>query len=61
MRELRWLWRAKRWAARPPSEKKVKMFLALLAVLLIIAGIERFIGWPEWMTLQPTGRNVVRP
>ncbi|MCI2398343.1 hypothetical protein [Aliiroseovarius subalbicans] len=41
-----------RWARNPPSEKRVKRFFVVLGLCLLLLGIERFIGWPEWATVQ---------
>lgn len=57
MNEMRRLMRAKRWAQNPPSAKRVKLVLWLIAGCLAIAGVEHFIGWPDWMTLDPAHRN----
>lgn len=57
MREVRWLMRAKRWAQNPPSESRVKLFFAVLAICLLIAGIEHWVGWPDWATLDAAGRG----
>lgn len=57
MNELRWLLRAKRWAQHPPSPKKVAVILGVLAVCLLLAGIDHFWGWPEWLTVNGTGRG----
>ena len=59
MFELRWLLRAKRWAARPPSAQRVKLVLGIIAVVLLIGGVEHFIGWPDWMSVEATGRNSI--
>jgi len=51
---MRWLLRASRWARNPPSGKRVILVLAAIALCLLLFGIERLIGWPEWLTLQGT-------
>jgi hypothetical protein len=48
---LNWLVRAKRWAQKPASEGRVKLVFGVVAICLVIVGIEYFIGWPDWMTL----------
>ena len=45
-----WFMRAKRWAQNPPSMKKVMFVAGIVAVCLILYGIETFIGWPEGLT-----------
>jgi hypothetical protein len=48
---LHWLMRAKRWVQKPPSEGRVKLVFGVVAICLVIVGIEYFIGWPDWMTV----------
>ncbi len=48
----RLLIRMARWAHRPPSWRMVKFVLALLTALLAVAAIEKWVGWPEWMTAE---------
>ena len=50
---IRWLLRAYRWVRNPPSPRTVKQILALIAVLLTLAAVEQFFGWPEALT--PSG------
>ncbi|MHC0052839.1 hypothetical protein [Actibacterium sp. D379-3] len=42
--------RMARWGRRPPSEKRVKLVLAVIALCLVLFGIERLVGWPDWLT-----------
>lgn len=53
---IRWLLRAKRWAQHPPSPRRVMLVLAVVAVCLALAGIERFWGWPDWLTVEALRR-----
>ena len=48
---VRWLLRMKRWAQRPPSEKRVKLVLGVIALCVVLFAVERWIGWPNWATL----------
>lgn len=48
----RWLIRATMWARNPPSAKKVKLVLGLVAACIAIAMIERYVGWPDWATAE---------
>ncbi|MDM8167190.1 hypothetical protein [Roseovarius sp.] len=57
----RWLFRMAKWAHRPPSEKRVMLVLGIVVVCLAVFAIEYFIGWPDWMTLDPAGRRGWRP
>ena len=47
---LIWLVRMSKWARNPPSPQRVKLVLGIIALCLIIVGIEVFLGWPEWLT-----------
>ena len=53
----RWLLRMARWSQNPPSEGRVKLVFGIIAVCLIVFGIEYFFGWPEWMSVDPKGRR----
>lgn len=46
----RWFARMALWARNPPSPQKVKFVLAVIAVCLLLYGVERIWGWPEWLT-----------
>jgi hypothetical protein len=52
-----WLVKAKRWAQNPPSEGRVKLVLGVVALCLVLVGIEYFIGWPDWMTVDGLRRK----
>ncbi len=54
----RTLLRAVRWARNPPSTKRVKFFLALLAFCILVATIEHFFGWPEFLTVENKPRRL---
>ena len=47
----RWLLRMARWAQSPPSAKRVKFVLAIIALCIALVAIEHFVGWPD--TLSP--------
>lgn len=49
MRLLHFLRMAK-WARNPPSEKRVKLVLGVIAVCLLLYGIERIFGVPFDLT-----------
>lgn len=53
----RWLLRMAKWSHRPPSEKRVKLVLGIIVLCLALFAVERYIGWPDWMTVEPTGRR----
>jgi hypothetical protein len=54
---LHWLVKAKRWAQNPPSEGRVNLVLGVVALCLVLVGIEYFIGWPDWMTVDGLRRK----
>lgn len=45
-----WILRAKRWVQQPPSGRRVALVLGIVAVCLILYGIEAIWGWPEALT-----------
>lgn len=47
-----WLLRMAKWARNPPSWGRVKLVVGVVAICLIIVGIEFFFGWPEALTPQ---------
>ncbi len=47
----RWLLRAAMWVRRPPSPQRIKMFVGLVVICIVIGLIEYFGYWPEWATL----------
>ncbi|MEL7212064.1 MAG: hypothetical protein AAGK92_05340 [Pseudomonadota bacterium] len=53
---LRWFVRASNWARNPPSDKRVKLIFGVIAAALVLVGIEYFIGWPDWLTVNESGR-----
>ena len=54
MMNLRWMLRAKRWTQNPPSEARIKLVFGVIAVSLILFGIEWYFGWPDWLTVNPS-------
>jgi hypothetical protein len=54
---LTWFLRMARWARRPPSARRVVYVLAVIAVCLILFGIERVFGWPDFLTPSMTERG----
>lgn len=54
---LMWLVRTKRWAKNPPSTQRIKLVFGVVLLCVILVGIEKFIGVPEWMQLERSGRN----
>ena len=47
---MKWLIRMSRWARHPPSPGRVALVFAVIALCLMVYGIERVWGWPAWLT-----------
>ncbi|WP_375255263.1 hypothetical protein [Yoonia sp.] len=46
----RWLLMMKRWAQNPPSSAKIRFAAGIIAIALILYGIETLWGWPDALT-----------
>ncbi len=46
------LLRITRWIRHPPSPERAMLILGVIAACLVLAGIELFLGWPDWLTPQ---------
>ncbi|MDV4168065.1 hypothetical protein [Rhodovulum sp. FJ3] len=55
-----WLVRASRWARNPPSMNRVIFGAVVIAICLVLFGIERIWGWPEWLTPNRVPRGRVK-
>ncbi len=53
----RWLFRMAKWARHPPSEKRVIFVLGIVGLCLVLFAIERFVGWPDFLSLEPRARR----
>ena len=51
MNNLIWLIRASRWARNPPSRRMVILVFSIIALGLVLLGLEYFGLWPKWATL----------
>jgi hypothetical protein len=51
-----WLLRMAQWARNPPSPQRVKLVLAVIGLCLVLFAIERGIGWPAWLQVNPAPR-----
>ena len=51
------LLRMSKWAKRPPSAKRVKLVFGIVLLCLILFAIERWIGVPEWLEIEPQKRH----
>jgi len=47
MRNLRHLLRMSNWARHPPSSRRVKLVLGVIAISLVVWGLEQIFGFPE--------------
>ena len=43
--------RATRWARNPPSARRVLLVFGVIAACLVLFGLERAFGWPDWLTV----------
>lgn len=55
----RQLFRMAKWAHRPPSTKRVLLVLGVVLACLIFFAIDRVIGFPDWMQMEPVRRPQV--
>jgi hypothetical protein len=46
-----WLVRMAHWLRHPPSPGRVKLVLAVVAFCALLVLVERFVGWPDWATV----------
>lgn len=62
MNNLLWLLRASRWARNPPKTRTVALVLVVIALSLLLVGLEHFGLWPEWAQMdRPRGLHLRRP
>lgn len=62
MNNLIWLLRASRWARNPPKARIVKLVLVVIALSLLLVGLEHFGLWPQWAQIERTrGMHLPRP
>jgi len=55
-----WFVRMWRWAKNPPSAARVRLVLGVIALCLVLVAVERWVGWPDWLTTQG-GARPIRP
>lgn len=51
-----WLMRMARWVRHPPSWQRVVLVLSVIAACLALFTVERFLGWPDWLTVNGPAR-----
>ena len=47
------------WIRRPPSPRRMLIIAVVVAAALAIAGIEKYVGWPDALTVERLPRNPV--
>lgn len=47
-----WFIRMAKWVRRPPSAARVKLVFAVIAIALVIVGIDKLGLWPEWAQME---------
>lgn len=59
---MTWFLRMARWARNPPPAHRVKLVFAIVALGLVLLGLEKAGLWPDWATLERAPRGVtLRP
>jgi hypothetical protein len=58
MLDIHHLLRAKRWIQNPPSTKRVKLVCGVIALALLIVGMERLGFWPDWAQAERIPRSL---
>ncbi|MEP2093810.1 MAG: hypothetical protein ABJI95_10425 [Paracoccaceae bacterium] len=49
---IRYLWRLRRWAEKPPSASRMILIVTIAALGFLIYGLEHFGYWPDWATAE---------
>lgn len=49
--------RMAKWIRHPPSAGRVKLVFGIVALCLALAAVERWIGWPDALSPEPTRRS----
>ena len=57
---IRWGIRLTQWFRNPPSPRTVALVIGLVAICLLIVGVERIYGWPAWLTLGDQPPRIIR-
>lgn len=40
------------WFRHPPSPQRVKLIVAVIVLSVALVAIERWFGWPDWLTTE---------
>jgi hypothetical protein len=57
---LLWLMRMRRMASQRRPLWQLKMLLGVIVICIVLVGIEKFVGWPDWLVVQNIqGRQVI--
>lgn len=54
-----WFLRMARWARNPPGPRQVRLVLIVIAITLVVVGIEYFFGWPDSLSVEPRSRRIL--
>jgi hypothetical protein len=57
---LRYLVRMAYWARHPPSKQFLVAAAIAVGAALAIGLFEHYLGWPEWLTVEPLPRSPMR-
>ncbi len=47
------------WIRRPPSPRRMLLIAIVVAAALVLVGIEKYVGWPDALTVERLPRNPV--
>lgn len=50
-----WLLRMAQWARNPPSARRAALVAGVVVACLVLVAVERWLGWPEALTLERVG------
>ncbi len=53
-----WLLRMKRWVQHPPSPARIRLVFGVVAVCVVLVLIERYVGWPDWLSVNERSRRL---
>lgn len=53
-----WFVKMAKVARHPPSKKMIILWSVVIIGALVIFGIERYIGWPDFLTVNSRSRGV---